>query len=293
LYSPGVRALVAILIASVAALAASANAAVDVPQVTVIGDSVLTAVEWNAEPRAVLQDGYAMHLEIGICRRLTGESCPFEGVRVPTLLDVVESLGPELGKVVLVEVGYNDDYDTFAQNVETSVDALLAVGVRHILWANLHGSSRQVLDMNRVLDTAASKHPELTIIDWNGYAGDHWSWFQGDSIHLVHDGAMAMAALFHAALERVIDPLTISTAALPVARAGKPYAARFVPHGGAGPYSWRIVAGALPKDLRLRPDGSIDGVARHDRNVRIVVQVTDSRGLTATRSELLRVASAH
>jgi hypothetical protein len=280
-------------LAALAALAGSANAAVETPpRVTVIGDSVLTAVQWNAEPLAILQQGLDMRLDIGICRRLTGVSCPFEGNTVPTLIDIADSLGPELGPVVLVEVGYNDDHDMFALNVEQSITALLRAGVQHIIWANLHGSGPHWTDMNAVLDAAARRHPELTVIDWNGFAGDHWSWFQGDSIHLVHDGAMAMATLFRRAIDQVVDPVTIYGAPLPIAHVGRPYAAHFSASGGVGPYRWRITRGSLPKGLSLRPDGTIDGVPRRTGRISIVVSATDSTGLAGTRPETLKIASA-
>jgi hypothetical protein len=285
----------AIVVGALACFAAGAQAAADPPpQVTVIGDSVLTGVIWNAQPLAILQDGLQMRLDIGVCRKLTGVSCPFEGGNVPTLLDVVNTLGPQLGKVVLVEVGYNDDYDTFAQNVEMSINALLQAGVTHILWANLHGFSQQWLDMNAVLDAAARRHPELTVIDWNGYADNNWSWFQGDGIHLVHDGAVAMATLFRSAIDEALaPPLVVHTTTLPVARVGRRYLARLVAKGGIAPYNWRVTRGSLPKGLSLRPNGQIDGVARRSGQVKIVVSATDSHGRAATRAELLTIASAN
>lgn len=282
-----------ILVLLVAMLASSASASNDPPQVTVIGDSVLTAVQWNAEPLAVLENGYDMRLEIGICRRLAGVSCPSDGQRVPTLLDLVQSLGPQLGKVVLVEVGYNDDHDTFEATVEQSVQALLQAGVQHILWANLHGFGPQWGDMNKDLAAVALRHPEVTIIDWNGYARDNWSWFQGDAIHLTHEGAMQMAKLFRTAIDKTIDPVVIVNDSLPDARVGRPYAANLVARGGEPPYAWRVVGGALPKGLHLRPGGSIDGVARRGAKVQIVVRALDGRGIWATKPEVLRVDSAN
>jgi hypothetical protein len=277
-----------------ACFAAGAHAADDAPpQVTVIGDSVLTGVLWNEGPLAILQHGLRMRLDIGVCRRLTGVSCPYEGGNVPTLLDVVNTLGPQLGKVVLVEVGYNDDHDTFAQNVEVSINALLHAGVTRILWANLHGFSQQWLDMNAVLDAAARRHPELTVIDWNGYADNKWSWFQGDGIHLVDDGAVAMATLLRSAIDEALaPPLVVHTTALPVARVGHKYLARLVAKGGIAPYNWRVTHGSLPKGLSLRPNGQIDGVARRSGRVKLVVSATDSHGRAATRTELLTIASA-
>src|SRR5882757_10791816 len=100
--------------ALVAALAMiGTSAASDPPRVTVIGDSVLTAVAWNATPLSILEQGLDVQLEIGVCRTLEGVSCPYEGGNVPTLLDVIHTLGPQLGATVVVEVGYNDPATEF------------------------------------------------------------------------------------------------------------------------------------------------------------------------------------
>lgn len=285
------KAALGTIVAVLALGAAPARAADPPPQVTVIGDSVLTAVYWNTEPLDLLEQGIRMNLDIGVCRRLEGESCPFEGGRVATLLDTVKALGPQLGTTVLVEVGYNDDEATFAQSVEDSLAALREAGVKRVLWANLHGFGPHWGAMNADLDAAAKRHPELTVIDWNGYAGDHWSWFQGDNIHLVHDGAMAMAGLFNAALrEALAPPLAVATAHLPVARVGKPYRARLEASGGIAPYTWRVVGGALPRGLSLRPNGGIDGVPRRTGRIEIVVSARDSLGRAAAHAELLKIA---
>jgi hypothetical protein len=284
--------LAASLTVVLAALAGSAGATVEMPpQVTVVGDSVLTAVQWNAEPLAVLQQGLDLQLDVGICRTLTGVSCPFDDGRVPTLLDMVDSLGSELGPVVLVEVGYNDDHDTFAASVEQSISALLRAGVQEILWSNLHGFTQQWLDMNAVLAAAARRHPQLTVIDWNDYASNHWSWFQGDAIHLTQEGAMAMAGLFRRAIDGIVDPVVIDAATLPVAHVGREYAARFTARGGVGPYRWSITRGSLPKGLSLRPGGTIDGVPRRTGRINVVVSATDSTGLASASPATLKIAS--
>ena len=154
----------AAVVAGLALLGSSAAAAQ--PRVTVIGDSVLTAVEWNATPLALFERGLDLQMDIGVCRTLEGVSCPFEGHTVPTLLDVVNSLGPRLGRTVLIEAGYNEPPAEFAQHVEDSVHALLAAGVTRILWVNLREWQQQYVGMNQTLDAAAARHPELTILDW-------------------------------------------------------------------------------------------------------------------------------
>ena len=110
-----------VLIMGVAALAFGATAAPAPPHVTVIGDSVLTAVEWNEAPLALLQKGLDAYMDIGVCRTVTGVSCPYEGGRVPTLMDVIAGMGVRLGPTVLVEVGSNDDPSTIGRDVDAAV----------------------------------------------------------------------------------------------------------------------------------------------------------------------------
>jgi hypothetical protein len=268
------------VIATLAAVGGSVSAAADTPtQVTVIGDSVLTAVLWNSAPLAILQQGLQMQLDIGICRRLNGVSCPFEGAETPTLADVVQALGPRLGKVVVIEVGYNDGARTFPDAVEQSVRALLQAGVSKILWLNLHGSGAYWDAKNAVLVAAARRHPEVSIVDWNGYARDHWSWFQGDSVHLTYDGALAIATLLHGAT-------------LPVAQVGRLYAAQLRAEGGIGSYEWRVLRQKLPSGLRLLADGRLYGIPQRSGSIEIAFSVTDSFGFTSTATTTLRILAA-
>ncbi len=263
------------------------SAAAGPPRVTVIGDSVLTAVEWNATPLAILESGLHVQLDVGVCRTLEGVSCPFEGETVPTLLDVVDAFGPRLGDTVLVEVGYNDPAPEFARRVEDTVEALLDAGVHRILWVNLRAWQQQYIGMNEVLAAAAASHPELTIVDWEGLSHDHYSWFQGDGIHLVYDGAIAMATLLNTSLRQAVAPPVISTTALPVAHVGKPYAAQLVAKGGRAPYRWRVTSGPLPAGMHLLAGGRIVGKPNRARRVKIGLQVTDSGGVWTARHETL------
>ncbi len=127
-------------------------AAAQPDRITVIGDSVLTAVQWNAQPRSILERGFpAVDLDIAVCRRLTGSSCPFEGERPQNLVDTVQALGDAIGTTVVVEVGYNDPEAGFADAVDASVEALLAAGVERILWVNYHDFVPRYARMNAVL----------------------------------------------------------------------------------------------------------------------------------------------
>lgn len=260
------------------------------PRVTVIADSVLTAVYWNAAPLAVLGEGFDLRMEVGVCRKVTGVSCPFEGGTVPTLVDLVAQLGPALGPTVVVEVGYSDDPATFSDSVEQAIGGLLAVGVKQILWVNMHEWQPQYAGMNETLVAAAKRHPEVTVVDWDAYSRERYSWFQSDGVHLAHDGAMAIATLLHRAVQEALSPPLVAAGdRLPTAQVGVPYSTRVAASGGVGPYRWQLVSCPLPRGLRLLADGTISGTPRRAGRFTLIFRVTDSCGRAATRSETLTI----
>lgn len=262
------------------------------PHVLVIGDSILTAVLWDEESRAILGRGLDLELDVGICRRLVGSSCPFEGTEVPTLVDVVNARGTSLGSVVLVEAGYNDVPTAFAEGAESAISALLGAGVRHILWADLREWQPQYIGMNRDLRAVARRHPEVTIVEWNAYAREHYSWFQSDGTHLLHDGATAMAALFNASLMQLLDPPRIVVpTGLPRGMVGRWYSAKLEVQGGNPPYRWRATSGPLPQGLRLSASGIITGTPRRSAAVSLTFRATDAFGATASMRAELTVES--
>jgi hypothetical protein len=276
----------------VATLAAAASAASEPPRLTILGDSVLTAVEWNDAPLATLQRGFDTYMDIGVCRRIAAPSCPYEGGRVPTLMDVINAMGVRLGPTVLVEVGYNDELATFSQDVDGAVQAMLRAGVRHILWANFPATNDHWIDMDHVLEEVASHYGQMTIVDWNGASRGQATWFQNDGIHLLYPGALAMAGLFNNAVTQVLAPPVPPRplpAPLPTALVGRPYLAHLAADSGTAPYRWRSIGGPLPPGLRLLANGTISGVPRRAARRALVLQVVDARGLAATARELLVV----
>jgi Putative Ig domain len=287
------------LLASTAAASAGPSATAPLPHVTVLGDSVLTAVEWNDAPLATLQHGFDMYMDIAVCRTVSGVSCPFQGGRVPTLMDVIGALGIRLGPTVLVETGYNDLPQELEDEVETAVRAMLDLGVQRILWANFPDYSEHWATMNDALAHVAARHPQMTVIDWDTYSHDHWSWFQGDGIHLVYDGAMAMATLFNQALLAATappppppPPLRAVPTTLPRALVGRAYATHLVAEAGTAPYRWRSIGGRLPRGLHLLANGTIEGVPRRAGAAVLTLKVVDARGSAATVRERLVIGTS-
>jgi hypothetical protein len=227
-------------------------------------------------------------MQVEVCRTLTGASCPFDGGRVPTLLDLVHTLGAQLGPNVIVEVGYNDPAGTFQQSVEQSIAALLAAGVQRILWVNLHEWRPQYARMNDVLDAAASRHPELTVLDWRTYSNNQWSWFQGDGVHLTYEGAVAMATFLHGSVVESLSPLVPAQVDTPAATVGRPYDLTFTAAGGMPPYRWSET-GVRLRGLRLLASGRLYGTPTRAGRVSVHVRVTDSFGYTAARRVVIDV----
>ena len=82
-------ALLATVLASLILSAVPASADPALPRVSVISDSILTSVIWSNEPaQAALDQNLDLQIDAGVCRRLNGQSCEFNGTYVPTTLAV-------------------------------------------------------------------------------------------------------------------------------------------------------------------------------------------------------------
>jgi hypothetical protein len=85
----------------------------------------------------------------------------------------------------------------------------------------------------------------------------------------------------------VSPPLAVLTSRLPVARAGRRYAAVLQAGEGTTPYHWRIARGNLPAGLHLHLDGTIDGTPVRRGTTAVTVRVTDSSHPVSTATARL------
>src|SRR5436190_23553681 len=93
-----------LVVAAVPALfQADPGAASSTPRVSVISDSILTSVTWgDGSALAALSQGLDLQIDAGVCRRLNGESCEFNGTHVPTTLTVINGWRTRLGGIVVM-----------------------------------------------------------------------------------------------------------------------------------------------------------------------------------------------
>ena len=282
---------------------AAGQPAADV-RVTVFGDSVATAMQYDPDAKRVLARGIDLQLEAAACRRLGDTSCPYDGVRPPNVVDRATQLGTALGPVVVVVVGYNDYEANYAKNIDDAMAAFRKAGVQRVLWATLFEERRSWADMNEMIAAAARKYPEITILDWNALAKQNPSWIQPDaSPHLTAAGAEGMATMIEDSLVQLgVAPkappppaaraaLSIASRTLPAAREGRKYAARLRAVGGKAPYRWTRTAGSLAPGLRLAANGRLTGVAGKNGTFRLRVRVVDGAGTARARILSLRVVA--
>jgi hypothetical protein len=299
----GVLAALAVLAASPAASSspAAGGRQAALPHVTLFGDSVAESLADYDPARAILRDGVDLEFEVEPCRRVGQLSCPFNGVRPPNVIDVVNKQGAKLGPTVIVAVGYNDFEDEYAHNIADALEAMKKAGIKRVLWVTLRAARHSYLTMNDAIVAAAATHPSMLVVDWNLYSRSHPEWFQEDGIHLGADGAVAMATLLHATLldlgivgaprgGTTSKPVRVTTARLPAATKGKSYAAKLAAGGGRAPYFWSLPH-KLPKALRLRSTGWLSGIPRRAGTFHIEVRVRDAAGAAASRQLSLRVRS--
>jgi hypothetical protein len=146
--------------------------------------------------------------------QFAGQPATVDAVEDRSLLGAIglfRAAGPTLGDVVVLDLGYNDAPDpaVFRGRID---DAMAALGaVRRVLWLNQHDWGPGRAGMNAELAAAASRYPNLTVIDWNAEVSAHPDEVYADSIHLTPSGQAAMAALVRQHYDQWVASLTPTT----------------------------------------------------------------------------------
>lgn len=179
--------LLVLVLVGFCAPAASAGEPV---RVTMLSDSVGAALLWDPGPFADFSAGLDVRGDAYGCRKLIVPGCPSDaGGNPPSALDMIKAFGTDLGPVVVMDVGYNDAPDTYADALDTVMKALVANGVQRVVWVTLTESEGVWKENNDVIRAATARWPQLAVADWGAQRSDP-SWFK-DTVHLDHDGAVA------------------------------------------------------------------------------------------------------
>ncbi len=252
---------------------------------------------YDPEARRILGRGIDLRLEVAACRRVGDLSCPYDGERPPNVIERATTLGPELGRVVVVIVGYNDYEARYAQHIEGALATFRRAGVERVLWATLRAERQSYLTMNEAILAAARRSSVMTVLDWNELSRGRPDWIQEDGIHLTDLGAQAMARMISDTLVALGEvprtPSAVSVISRPstVGRLHRPFAVRLRASGGAGIYRWTPAGGTLPRGLKLRVDGRIVGVPTRAGTFRLRVRAIDRAGAAGIRLVTIRIVA--
>jgi hypothetical protein len=263
------------------------------PRVTLISDSVGGVLFWQHDARDDLARGIDLRVDIRTCRRLVTDGCVYGGERPPSALDAIRDLGPALGQVAVVDVGYNDTPSGFAADIDRVMRALLDAGVDQVVWITLRERRPSWAEINDQIRQAPKRWPQLTVGDWELESRAHDEWF-ADGIHMNWDGGAAFGGF--------LRPLVIGAcgaacgdggsmlnvgATLRRARVGVRYVDRLRITGGTPPY--RVSVKGLPAPLRVLVDGTILGKPKAPGAYPLDVALVDAAGIRNESTVLLRV----
>ncbi|HEY6962115.1 MAG TPA: hypothetical protein VI408_09535 [Gaiellaceae bacterium] len=168
------------------------------PHVTVIGDSSAGVLQWDGASYATLSAGFDVDVESLVCRKLVKPGCNY--LPPPeSALATVQRLGPALGRIVVIDTGYNDTPTEVRDAIDPLMSALVTAGVEHVVWLDYVEGESQWLESNLYLDAAKARWPQLTVADWNAVALPHPEWFL-DAAHPNSLGGRYLASFVHAFL---------------------------------------------------------------------------------------------
>ena len=184
-------------------------------RVTILGDSTSAAMRWYDEANNntvrydVMGNSYDLLWSIESCRRLVNLSCtgrtdPGTGLKwkpISVLPMMQTTLSGKLGEAVVIMAGYDDT------SITNAIDPIMVEarnqGVARVFWLNYrvslsYGYGPYYAAHNVALEAAKVRHPNLTVLDWNGYtysqsAATQTAWFESDKIHMKAAGGLALA----------------------------------------------------------------------------------------------------
>jgi peptidoglycan/LPS O-acetylase OafA/YrhL len=152
--------------------------AVDVPRVTLIGDSIMQ----GATP--MIEDILGKDIYIDAARKRRMED-------VPALVETLYREG-HLSHVVVIHLGSNRPFeDTVFDEV---MKELLAHQVERVIFINVHRPIGWEYYINKKFVEDVARWPQAELIDWNALAQHEQGWFITDQTHLTYYGSKAYVA---------------------------------------------------------------------------------------------------
>jgi hypothetical protein len=168
--------------------------------VTIFGDSVAAALDWDPTARQVVEKGNRVTYELQPCGRLTTPGC-LVSHPPPSVLSEIKTLGRRIGPTVVILVGYNDNPHVYYAGIDKVLHAMHKRGVKQVLWLTLRPAYSYYRVTNSVIRGASHRFSWMTVVPWGSYSWPHKSWFGSDGIHFTAAGAVQFAIYVHRTLK--------------------------------------------------------------------------------------------
>ncbi|MFM8907609.1 MAG: peptidoglycan-binding protein, partial [Actinomycetota bacterium] len=180
--------------------------AAPVGRILLIGDSV--GASMTAEFASIVGPAYTnVDFQAVPNRCLVGSTCVEASVGLPDAPAVINTLTSEtMPTVAVLQLGYNDNPSTFAQDIDQVVTALNARAVQRIVFVNLstRRASVDYTTSNAALVAATQRYPNVTVLDWNTYStGPEKSRWFSDTVHLTNTGRVEFALFLRNQLDEL------------------------------------------------------------------------------------------
>jgi lysophospholipase L1-like esterase len=120
-----------------------------------------------------------------------------------------------LGDVVILQLGTNDGGNP--AELSAYIDELMGhlATVDRVYWVNMRQFRPWVPAANAVIADAATRYPNLRVIDWDSHATPNPTFVAGDGYHLNAGGAAFMAQLLAYTLDAYLLEVTAGATTLP------------------------------------------------------------------------------
>jgi lysophospholipase L1-like esterase len=154
--------------------------------VTLVGDSLNVGVEPYLEEEL---RGWDVHTDDVVGRPTT------------TGLERLSSESASLGRYVVISLGTNDSESSVGAFGAAVGDVMgLAGKGRCVVWATIHRDGDAYEPFNDALRTAASRNPNLRLVDWAAMIRQHPDWLGPDGVHATEEGYRQRAKAVVAAM---------------------------------------------------------------------------------------------
>ena len=162
----------------IAAIVTAPVARAEPLRISVFGDSVLLgaagAIQSALAPNNVSVDAH-------------------ENLSLLGALGTLQAARPDIGDVVVLDLGYNDGPDPGVWRGRVDQAMAILAGVPKVIWLGQSNFANGRAEMNAQLVSAMQQYPNLEFVDWNTIVAAHPDAVYGDGVHLTPVGQAAMA----------------------------------------------------------------------------------------------------